>query len=84
MPVRSRFDCQTTGEANAARAGLARYAPRQALSPVFFVEAPGAPVFRPPAKSRGGWSAARRVRILPCRASFRKRGRLSALHGGDF
>jgi hypothetical protein len=29
-----------------------------------------------------GWSAERRVRTFPCRASAKKRGRLSALHGG--
>ena len=48
--------------ANATRAGLARFAPRQALSPVFFA-APGTPSFQPTPplegaerrKTRGAW-----------------------------
>ena len=62
------------GVANAAHAGLARYAPRQESSPVLFVEAPGSPVFSSspnrgsggvaPREKRGGRSAERRCRIL--------------------
>jgi hypothetical protein len=74
--------------------GLLRYRARHDSSPVFFVEAPGTPVFavpRPggagestPAKCRGGGAPRGASGILRCRAPFRKRGRLSALHGGDF
>ena len=35
------------------RAGLARFAPGQAPSPVFFIEAPGRPVFPSPLRMRG-------------------------------
>ena len=61
LPVcpHSVFTCQT---ANAARARLAGFAPNQASLPVFFVEAPGRPVFfvsfrRPSKKTEGARDA---------------------------
>src|SRR5947207_3260700 len=39
------FACASARQANAARARLAGFAPRQTSSPVFFIEAPGRPVF---------------------------------------
>ena len=79
-----RFDCQTA---------LSRKFRQATSPPVFFVEAPGPPVFpfptkcrgsRPPQKGEGSGAPSGAAGILPLPRSGEEHGRLSALHGRRF